>query len=384
MADEHIPPGTPGDGELDDAAAHGDGVSANGATSDGHRPSERPAVRSGLAQRRNPALVALGEFAQGVRRVALRDPVATFLLLASIGLAVTFGLLLGSIKPSSAGTEVPLSTVQTLARSKQVANATLLDHDSRVVVETTASAPAIAADGSIVGAAEKTAAASTSKGGATSNEGASSASKAGATGGEGATSGHSGSTGSDFATAAKEAASGKTNTASKEVTGNTANELEKSATTSTSVPPAATPPGAQQLWAAYPASGAQTQQLARELFADGAIVNVDQQANKGTRTIIVQFLIPILLLVCLFSLFMRIGTEGAAGGIAGFSQFTGKGRKKGKGTADKITFADVAGAGEAVAELREIRDYLADPSKYLAVGAAAPMGVMLGGAEGAG
>ncbi len=111
-----------------------------------------------------------------------------------------------------------------------------------------------------------------------------------------------------------------------------------------------------------PRLGALTQQLLRELDASGANVAVDQQSGKGTKTIIVQFLIPILLLVCLFSLFMRLGGDGgAAGGIAGFSQFTGKGRKKGKGSADRITFADVAGAGEALAELREIRDYLADP-----------------------
>ena len=142
--------------------------------------------------------------------------------------------------------------------------------------------------------------------------------------------------------------------------------------------------GAKILWASYPASGAQTQQLIRELETGGAIVSVDQQSGKGTKTIIVQFLIPILLLVCLFSLFMRLGTEGAAGGIAGFSQFAGKGKKKGKGTSDRITFADVAGAGEAVAELREIRDFLAEPQKYLSVGAAAPKGVLLVGPPGTG
>ncbi len=142
--------------------------------------------------------------------------------------------------------------------------------------------------------------------------------------------------------------------------------------------------GSQRLWAAYPASGAQTQQLAAELNAGGAIVSVDQQSGKPTEAIVVQFLIPILLLVCLFSLFTRVGADGGAGGIAGFSQFTGKGKKKGKGTKDKVTFADVAGAGEALAELKEIRDYLADPSKYLAVGAAAPKGVLLVGPPGTG
>ena len=88
--------------------------------------------------------------------------------------------------------------------------------------------------------------------------------------------------------------------------------------------------------------------------------------------------------MCLFAFFTRLGADGGAGGIAGFSRFTGKGKRKGKGTAEKITFADVAGAGEAVAELREIRDFLADPSKYLRVGAAAPKGVLLVGPPGTG
>ena len=269
----------------DDHGEHGPPLpSANGVA-----PANKPAVRSGLAHRRNPVLTKLGELAQNAQRIALRDPLALFLAIASLGLAIAFATLLGDIKPSSAGTQAPLSTVQKLAQRHEIANALLLDHDNRVEITT------------------KTAA---------------------------------------------------------------TNPI----------------PGAPLLlWASYPASGALTQQLLRELDASGANVAVDQQSGKGTKTIIVQFLIPILLLVCLFSLFMRLGGDGgAAGGIAGFSQFGGKGRKKGKGSADRTTFADVAGAGEALAELKEIRDYLADPSKYLAVGAAAPKGVLLVGPPGTG
>jgi cell division protease FtsH len=281
---------------------------SNGSSPSGAGPEAKPTVRSGLAHRRSPVLVALGDFAGTTRRVIMRDPLSVFLLLASIGLALAFALLLGSIKPSSSGRQVPLSTVQTLARGHHLADALVLDHDDRVEVTTRSDAPQIAPNGGIVNV-------------------------------EG----------------------GKNNA-----------EL-------------AAPTGfQQQLWAAYPASGAITQQLLRELTSSGSVVAVDQQAGKETKTIVVQFLIPILLLVCLFSLFMRQGAEGAAGGIAAFSQFTGKGRRKGKGTADRITFADVAGAGEAVAELREIRDYLADPSKYLRVGAAAPKGVLLVGPPGTG
>ena len=136
--------------------------------------------------------------------------------------------------------------------------------------------------------------------------------------------------------------------------------------------------------AAYPASNAQTQQLIKTLTGNGAIVGVDQQAGKPEKQILIQFLLPILLLVCLFAMFMRAGDDGGAGGIGAFSRFTGKGRRKGKGTADQITFDDIAGVPEAVTELREIKDYLADPSKYLKLGASAPKGVLLVGPPGTG
>jgi cell division protease FtsH len=279
-------------------------------------------VRSGLAHRRNPVLARISEIAAGTRRLLLRDSLSLFLLLASIGLAIAFATLLGSIKPSSSGRPVPISTVQTLAKRHEIASAVLLDHDSRVQVTTKTAAPALSLSGGVPALSQQVV--------RTHPKG------------------------------------------SKKVVLKTI---------------LVSPPGAgstQSLWAAYPSSGAQTQELARELTDGGATVTVNQQSGKPVKAIIVQFLIPILLLVCLFSLFTRLGAGGDAGGIAAFSQFTGKGRKKGKGTAERITFADVAGAGEALAELREIRDYLADPSKYLAVGAAAPKGVLLVGPPGTG
>jgi cell division protease FtsH len=142
--------------------------------------------------------------------------------------------------------------------------------------------------------------------------------------------------------------------------------------------------GGQLLYAAYPQSDAQTAELVRELTKGGASVIVDQQADKPAKQILVQFLIPILLLVCLFVLFTRLGQDGGAGAFAGFSKFTGKGRKRNADAPDRTTFENVAGAGEAVTELREIRDYLADPSKYAAVGARAPKGVLLVGPPGTG
>ena len=140
----------------------------------------------------------------------------------------------------------------------------------------------------------------------------------------------------------------------------------------------------REIYAAYPSSDAQTNGLVSALTKSGAVVTIDQQADIPSKQILVQFLIPILLLVCLFVLFTRLGQDGGAGAFAGFSKFTGKGRKRGAASPDRTTFDNVAGAGEAVAELREIRDYLANPGKYAAVGARAPKGVLLVGPPGTG
>jgi cell division protease FtsH len=139
-----------------------------------------------------------------------------------------------------------------------------------------------------------------------------------------------------------------------------------------------------QLYADYPSSDAATQQLFSELAKGGAKVSVNPQSGKSERVIVVQFLLPILLLVCLFSFFMRSAASDGSGGIGAFSAFRGKGRKKKKGQKAPITFDSVAGAGEALAELKEIRDFLEDPSKYLSMGAAAPKGVLLVGPPGTG
>src|SRR6202000_1933309 len=138
-----------------------------------------------------------------------------------------------------------------------------------------------------------------------------------------------------------------------------------------------------QLYADYPSDGSATQDLLHTLTKKGAIVEFNPQSGKSERVIIVQFLVPILLLVCLFSFFMR-QTGDCSSGIGAVSTFGGKGKRRKKGQKAPVTFDSVAGAGEALAELKKIRDSLEHPTKYRAMGAAAPKGVLLVGPPGTG
>src|SRR4051812_35000474 len=56
----------------------------------------------------------------------------------------------------------------------------------------------------------------------------------------------------------------------------------------------------QRVWAAYPDGEGQTSRIIDAMQKGGAVLTVDQQSGKATKKIIVQFLLPILLLVVLF------------------------------------------------------------------------------------
>ena len=91
-------------------------------------------------------------------------------------------------------------------------------------------------------------------------------------------------------------------------------------------------------------------------------------------------LLPFLLLLGLFW-FLLSQMQGGGSRVMQF----GKSRAK-LATKDmpKVTFADVAGADEAVEELHEIKEFLQSPKKFLDVGAKIPKGVLLYGPPGTG
>lgn len=67
------------------------------------------------------------------------------------------------------------------------------------------------------------------------------------------------------------------------------------------------------------------------------------------------------------------------------AQYTGFGfRRRVEPARSRTSFSEVAGVGEAVEELREVREFLADPKRYARLGARVPKGVLLYGPPGSG
>jgi cell division protease FtsH len=91
-------------------------------------------------------------------------------------------------------------------------------------------------------------------------------------------------------------------------------------------------------------------------------------------------LLPFLILGAIFY-FLISRMQGGGNRVMQFGR--SKAKLVGK-ESPKVTFADVAGSDEAVEELSEIKDFLKDPAKFLAVGARIPKGVLLYGPPGTG
>lgn len=111
-------------------------------------------------------------------------------------------------------------------------------------------------------------------------------------------------------------------------------------------------------------------------------IEFDKKLPNATSSIIgaiLNFLIPVVLLVVGFSLIMRMMNKG--GGMMGV------GKNKAKTYVQKetgITFKDVAGQDEAKESLQEVVEFLHNPDKYTAIGAKLPKGALLVGPPGTG
>jgi len=113
-----------------------------------------------------------------------------------------------------------------------------------------------------------------------------------------------------------------------------------------------------------------------------ATPTVDITTNSGSANFWSELALrtaPMLVLIALIVfVFMKMRSGGGMLGMgkAKAQQFTKD--------SPQITFDEVAGADEAVEELREIRDFLKDPGRFHALGAKIPKGVLLYGPPGTG
>ena len=100
-------------------------------------------------------------------------------------------------------------------------------------------------------------------------------------------------------------------------------------------------------------------------------------------TFFANYILPFVLIMLMFSLFMRI-MQKRGGGIGGMGNVGKSNAKVYMEKSTGVTFKDVAGQDEAKESLEEIIDFLHNPGKYTAIGAKLPKGALLVGSPGTG
>ncbi len=108
-------------------------------------------------------------------------------------------------------------------------------------------------------------------------------------------------------------------------------------------------------------------------------VKVDSQGGFDILGILLNLLPFLLIVVLFFFLFQQM--QGGGNKVMSFGKSRAKVMNKEQA---RVTFKDVAGVDEAVEELEEIREFLASPAKFQALGAKIPKGVLLYGPPGSG
>jgi cell division protease FtsH len=137
--------------------------------------------------------------------------------------------------------------------------------------------------------------------------------------------------------------------------------------------------GHSKISTSYPADA--TQSIFNDLQGKVPSNGFTTQVSKSNGWLSLLFsLLPFLLI---FGVLWFVMTQVQGGGNRVMSFGRSKAKLVSKDT-PKTTFADVAGADEAIEELQEIKDFLQNPARYQALGAKIPKGVLLYGPPGTG
>ncbi|WP_252737981.1 ATP-dependent zinc metalloprotease FtsH [Marinobacter salexigens] len=122
--------------------------------------------------------------------------------------------------------------------------------------------------------------------------------------------------------------------------------------------------------------------LMDDLLANQVEVIGKQPERQSLWTQLLVAAFPILIIIALFVFFMR-QMQGGGGGKGPMSFGKSKARLMSEDQI-KTTFADVAGVDEAKEDVKELVDFLRDPSKFQRLGGSIPKGVLMVGQPGTG
>lgn len=122
--------------------------------------------------------------------------------------------------------------------------------------------------------------------------------------------------------------------------------------------------------------------LINDLYKNGVKFSGEAPEKEGLLSRIFISWFPMLLLIGVWIFFMR-QMQGGGGGRGAMSFGKSKARLLGEDQV-KTTFADVAGCDEAKEDVKELVDFLRDPSKFQQLGGRIPRGVLMVGQPGTG